>query len=118
MKMDRQKQILELIREGARPRIAPTQQRIVVHGNGNVLGDQITIRSGERLRYSPAAKKTVRSSAISYIYSTCRALGHPLLYQDFARAEFGNDDLDSLEIHELERIRGWIAARRSQFHGE
>lgn len=115
--MDRQKQILELIREGSRSRTPPAQHRIVVHGNGNVLGDQITIRTLERQVRSPSDRKCLRASAVSFIRSTCRALGHPLLYQDFARAQFGNDDLDSLQINELERIRGWIAARADQFHG-
>lgn len=112
--MDREQRIVQLIREGAKPRGQPHQ--IVVRGDGNVLGDMITI-SRSSSPSKPSAKRGLRASAISYIRSTCRALGAPDLYRSFAISQFGDEDLDQLTLHELERIRGWVAARHDQFHG-
>lgn len=98
------------------PRIATST--ISVRGNGNVLGDQITIRAESPRRRTPGEQKAQRASAIAYIRRTAQALGHADLYKPFALAEFGSDDLETLSASELERIRGWMAARWSQFHGD
>lgn len=111
--MDTPDRILELIRTGAKPR--QPAGRIVVHGDGNVLGNVYNVRPATGPRHTtPRQRRTLRISAINYIRSACRAAGHPSLYQQFAQSEFGTADLDELSLHELERVRGWRTALSSR----
>ena len=103
--------------EAGRPEARIAAGTISVRGNGNVLGDHITIRAEAPRRHSPGEARMIRASAITFIRRTAKGLGSPDLYKAFAVDQFGDDDLDSLTTTELERIRGWMAARWSQFHG-
>lgn len=90
----------------------PTAGQVIVSGNGNILGD-VTINHP-----SPApgrsSRRTRRISAINYIRSSCRCAGDPTAWIEFTRIEFGAADLDQLSDLELERVRGWCAAREGR----
>jgi hypothetical protein len=88
---------------------APPGQ-IVFKGDGNVLGDVITIHQAPLPVARRSDRRTRRVSAINFIRSTCRRAGDPLAWLSFARTEFGATDLEELTDLELERVRGWCAA--------
>lgn len=105
--------IARILREAQLEQSAPASQ-IVVHGGGNVLGDVINIHPTPLRPARRGDRRTLRTSAINYIRSTCRRAGDPLAWLDFARAEFGVTDLDALTDLQLERVRGWCAAREEE----
>lgn len=107
--------IVRLMREAAerddiKPWCGPGQ--IIVRGNGNVLGDVITINSTPSRRISSrGSRKVLRASTMSFIRSTCRSLADPQQVYAFIRDEFGVCDLEDLTDMQLERVRGWCAAQ-------
>lgn len=107
--------IIRLIREtaAAEPPASPGG-RIVVNGDGNVLGDQINIHQVAARPLGRADRRTLRASAINYIRWSCRRRGDPSAWLAFARAEFGVADLDALTDLQLERVRGWCAAQEAR----
>lgn len=89
----------------------PAAGRIIVKGDGNVLGDMISFHSAPPSSPTRPKRKVLRASAISFIRWTCGRLGDPLRYRAFALAEFGTAELEQLDETQLERIRGWCAAQ-------
>lgn len=110
--------IVRLMREAAERddiKLGRVSGQIIVRGNGNVLGnvhgDMITIHSAPPLSPTRAKRKVLRASAISFIRHTCGRLGDPLRYRAFAIDEFGTAELEQLDETQLERVRGWCAAK-------
>lgn len=101
--------IVRLMRE-AQPEPAAPVSQIIVHGGGNVLGDVIINQAAGR-PHRRSDRRTLRSSAINFIRTSCRRLGDPAAWSTFTRTEFGVCDLDALTDMQLERVRGWCAAR-------
>ena len=106
--------IVRLMREATVDATAPRSQ-VIVNGGGNVLGDQVINIHHPVTRASRRSdRRTLRASAINFIRSTCHRAGDPLAWARFARAEFGVTDLDALTDLQLERVRGWCAAREEE----
>lgn len=87
--------------------------RIVVNGNGNILGN-VTIHHAAPPARRRGDRRTIRVSAIAYIRSACRCAGDPTAWIEFTTTEFGTGDLDRLSDLQLERVRGWCAAREGR----
>lgn len=102
--------IVRLMRE-AQPELASPASQIIVNGGSAVLGDVIINQSAAVRPTRRGDRRALRSSAINFIRATCRRLGEPAAWSTFTRAEFGVCDLDALSDMQLERVRGWCAAR-------
>ncbi|MBP7242927.1 hypothetical protein [Amaricoccus sp.] len=104
--------IVRLMREAAADLPAPapsaTARQVIVHG-GMVTIHQAPARPARR-----GDRRMLSISAIDFIVTSCRLRGDPLAWQSFARAEFAVTDLEALTDMQLERVRGWCAAREER----